>query len=152
MAGVEIRLVGIEQIDAVVKGLPLEINHKLLQEANAKAAQPLVEKQHLFSPVGNTGNLAESMGIVKGPKAFEALGLIDVGPRVGGQYKGNVAHLVERGTKRRQTKSGANRGVMPALHFLERAFEQTKTVVQENINVELARKVYAFMKRTIRNA
>lgn len=152
MPGVQIRLIGVEQIDAVIKGLPLEVNHKVLQEAHARAAEPLVQLQHRLAPVGSTGNLAESIGIVKGPKAYEALGLINVGPRVGGQYKGNVAHLVEKGTKPRQTKSGANRGVMPALHFLERAFEQTKAVVQENINVELARRVYAFMKRSIKNA
>lgn len=149
---VQIRLTGVEQIDNVVKGLPLEINHKVLQEAHARAAKPLVYLQHRLAPVGETGNLAESLGIIKGQRAYEALGLINVGPRVGGQYKGNIAPIVERGTKRRITKSGANRGIMPALHFLERAYEQTKTVVQENISVDLAKRVYAFMKRTIKNA
>lgn len=143
---------GYKEIDAVLAGLDKQINHRVMQAANAEAAKVLVQKEHLLSPVGETGGLAESHGIVK-PSVSRAgsIGEILVGPRRG-KYKGHAAHLVEFGTKNRKNKSGANRGQVTATHYLERAYNSTIGTVQSKIAQFVGAKLYSFMRRTIKNA
>lgn len=65
-------------------------------------------KQRLSSPGGN-GKLLNSFQVrVKRNKA---------GVLTGFNGGGRHSHLVDRGTKKRLTKSGANRGIMPANYF-----------------------------------
>ncbi|MEX3713651.1 HK97 gp10 family phage protein [Cytobacillus horneckiae] len=59
------------------------------------------------APVGPTGNLKASVRA----KYFEGGLSSTVVPR---KPKGSHRHIVSYGTQRRRTKSGANRGVMPA--------------------------------------
>jgi len=148
---VKLRLTGAKEIDAVLKGLPLQLNHKVLQQAHASAAKTTVDTAKLTAPEGPTGNLVDSIGVYKEPfaKATE-LGLIQVGPRRG-RYKGNVGHLVEYGTKQRSLKNGANRGTMPAKPFMEPSWERTKDRVVDSINEMIGKTLLRFMKRTIKN-
>ena len=68
-------------------------------------------KQRLKSSKG-TNNLSNSFRTrVKRNEAGVLTGFMR------GKNGGNHSHLVDRGTKKRQTKSGANRGVMPANYF-----------------------------------
>lgn len=68
-------------------------------------------KQRLKSSRG-TNNLSNSFRTrVKRNEAGVLTGFMR------GKNGGNHSHLVDRGTKKRQTKSGANRGIMPANHF-----------------------------------
>lgn len=113
------------------------------------ASKVLVDAEKLSAPEGPTGNLVDSIGVVK--TSFgraSALGEINVGPRRG-RFKGYAAHLVEYGTGPRAYK-GANRGVMPKKPFALPSWTRTKTRVQESIRVHLGRHVLAFMKRTIK--
>jgi len=149
---VKLRLTGAKEIDAVLKGLPLQLNHKVLQQAHASAAKVTVDTAKLMAPEGPTGNLIDSIGVYKEPfsKAAE-LGLIQAGPRRG-RYKGNAGHLVEYGTKPRSLKkNGANRGVMKAKPFMEPAWERTKDRVMDSINDMIGKTLWRFMRRTIKN-
>jgi hypothetical protein len=149
---VKIRVTGVKEIDAVLKGLPLQVNHKVMQQAHTSASKVLVDTAKLTAPEGPTGKLIDSIGVFKPSYAKSSeLGLIHVGPRRG-RYKGNVAHLVEYGTKPRKLKSnGANRGVMPKKPFMAPSWERTKDNVVSSINKFLGTALWRFMKRTLRN-
>lgn len=147
---VKLRLTGHQDVDRVLRGLPLQVNHKVLQAAHTSAAKVLVDAEKLSAPEGPTGNLVDSIGVIKTPLAKSgALGEINVGPRRG-RYKGHAAHLVEYGTKRRQTKSGANRGVMSKRPFAKTSWERTKDKVQSLIAGHLSRHLLRYMKKTIK--
>jgi HK97 gp10 family phage protein len=148
---VRMRFTGVKEIDQVLKGLPQQLNHKILQQAHTSAAKVLVDTAKLSAPEGPTGNTIDSIGVVKTTfaKATE-LGLIDVGPRRG-RYKGNAAHLIEYGTRKRSLKNGANRGTMPARPFMEPSWNRTKDTVVNSIDRFLGATLYRFMKRTIKN-
>ena len=47
--------------------------------------------------------------------------------------KGAAAHLIDRGTKVRHTKSGANRGMVTGNYFWTRAVNETKDKAQEEL-------------------
>lgn len=150
-----IKVTGINEIDAVLKGLPDQVNNKVMQAANVYAAKPLIEKAKLLAPEGPTGSLVDSIGAIKSPSASstQGVGQIQVGPRRRGGYKGFHGHLVEYGTKTRSTRtSNANRGRMTANPFMEKAFDQTKDEVLKRINDGVGKALYSFMKRTIKNA
>lgn len=146
---VRLKLTGHDDIDKVLKGLPLQLNHKLLQTAHTSAAKALVDAEKLSAPEGPTGNLIDSIGVIKTPmKKANALGEINVGPRRG-RYKGYAAHLVEYGTKKRFYK-GASRGVMPRKPFALPSWLKTKDKVQNSIADHLGKALYRFMRRTIK--
>lgn len=147
---VRLRLTGHKDVDKVLKGLPLQVNHKVLQAAHTSAAKVLVTAQKLSAPEGPTGNLVDSIGVIKTPiKKANALGEIHVGARRG-RYKGHAAHLVEYGTKQRRNKRGANRGRMIARPFAQPSWLKTKDKVMKGINDHLSRHLSNFMRRTIR--
>lgn len=147
----KIRLTGVQEIDAVLKGLPTVINDKLATTAHVKAAKITVDRTKLLAPEGPTGNLVDSIGTIKvGSGSKRALGETHTGPRRKG-YRGFAGHLVEFGTKPRKTKNGANRGKMTAKPFMEPAWEQTKAKVEVAINDELGKALNRFMRKTLRS-
>lgn len=147
-----LKVTGVKEIDAVLAGLDKQINHRVMQAGNAEAAKILVNEEHLLSPVGKTGGLADSHGVVKQSyRNASSVGEILVGPRRG-KYKGHAAHLVNFGTKKRTTSSGANRGQVTGTHYLERSYNNVIGRVREKISVFVGQKLYSFMKRTIKNA
>lgn len=141
-----IKTTGVKEIDAVLKGLKVEVSHKLLQGAHEEAAKPMVDAAHLLSPVGKTGNLAESIGVVKpAVKKVDVVGQVNVGPRRGGGYKGYHAHLVEYGkTNRDGSKSSPN-------PFMHRAFDRTAGVVLNKINEIIGKRMVRLMRRTLKS-
>lgn len=138
---IEVR--GATEILNVIKGLPRQFSDPYLRRVHTRAVLGLVNRIHLLAPVGLTGNLADSIGIVK----TQELGGIAVGPRIGGNYKGFAGHLVEYGTKRRRTRRGANRGVMPAKPFERPAWEQMDSQVEANIAGILEKDVGSYLRR-----
>ena len=140
---------GLKELKASLAGIEKQFSDKLLRKANTKAAEPLVHEMHKRSPVGLTGNTAESIGIVNEKKTKE-LGAIGVGPRRGGNFKGFAGHLNEFGTKIRTTKgSGANRGSMPRKPFVEPSWEAKKDVVLGRVTIELSNEITKYLKRTV---
>lgn len=150
MSGLKIGITGIQEINEVLDGMPRQITDKVLQSAHYSAGRPTVAKAKLLAPEGPTGHLVDSIGIVKDrSRGKRELGLVFIGPRRG-RYKGHAGHLVEFGTVARTTDYGANRGVMPARPFMEPAWEQTKTQVLGDIEFQIGKKLYGFMKKTLR--
>lgn len=147
---------GAKEIDAVLRGLPKQVNHALMGQAIAAAAKPLIEAEKAGAPKGATHNLVNSIGAVKAPfSRANSLGETMIGPRRHGRFKGHVAHLTETGTRQRAVagkgkyRSG-NRGIMRAKPWAEPAYKQTRDLVRSRINDQVGVKLYAFMKRTLR--
>lgn len=142
-------LTGIKEIDSILIGLPLQVDHKVLQAANYEAAKLVVNAAKGLAPEGPTGNLVDSIGTIKPSfSASEFIGETHTGPRRG-RFKGYAGHFPEYGTKKRNYR-GANRGVMPIDKYMEPAFEKTKNPVQLIITESIGKKLYAFMRRIIR--
>lgn len=149
------RVTGAKEVDNVLRGLPLQLTDKILQNSFADAAKPLVQSAKSLAPKGETLNLSNSIGVTKEPAKTlvnRAVGQIQAGPQRKGKYKGYTGHLIEFGTTVRETKSGANRGNVTPNPFMEPAFNQTKGQVESRTNDSIGRKLSAFMKRTIKNA
>lgn len=148
----KLKLVGDRELAAALRGLPGKLSDTEFQKANVKAAQPLVDRMHRLSPVGLTGNLADSIGIVKAGKGNKGeLGMITIGPRRKGGFKGFAGHLNEFGTKKRRTKTtNANRGVMPKQPFVEPAWEQTKDQVLGSIDKQLGAVITNYWNKTVK--
>ncbi len=148
---VKMSVTGVKEIDAVLTGLPLQVTHNILGAAHFAAAKPLIEKEKLLAPEGPEGNLVDSIGAIKTPiKKADSVGEVIVGPRRSRPYKGHHGHLVEFGTKQRKTKKGANRGTMPKKPFALPAFIQTQSLVVAGIADNVGKRLYSFMKRTIK--
>lgn len=148
---VKLSITGVQEIDKVLKGLPLQLSHRVLSQAHAAAAKPLIEKAKLTAPKGKKGKLVESIGSVKLPQRKATIvGEVHAGPRRGRGFKGHIGHLVEYGTKQRSNKRGANRGVMPKKPFMEPSFRATKERIEGLISQEIGKKLLSFMKRTLK--
>jgi HK97 gp10 family phage protein len=141
---------GVKEIDAALKAMTLTLTHKTLGSAHLAAAQPLIKREAQLAPI-REGDLSASIGGVKTPiSKANAIGEVVVGPRRTRQHRGFHGHLVEKGTRRRTNKKGANRGVMPAQPFAEPAFQQTHAQVEQNIAQEVGKSVWRTMKRFIK--
>lgn len=141
---------GVREIDKVLSGMPKELSHRVLQQANTEAAKVLVMKAKSLAPEGPTGRTVDSIGTVKpNIKRADELGVVLTGPRRG-RYGGHAAHLVEYGTVTRKNRRGANRGRMTARPFMRPAYEQTKELIFSDINRIIGKKLYQFMNRTLK--
>ena len=145
-----VSVTGVKEIDSVLKALPAAVSHKVLGAAHLAAAKPLIQRETQLAPI-LSGDLSESIGGEKTPiSRANAVGEVVVGPRRSRQHRGYHGHLVERGTKRRVNKKGANRGVMPAHPFIQPAFDQTHIQVEKNIALEVGKSVWRTMKRYLK--
>jgi HK97 gp10 family phage protein len=152
-----ITVTGVREIDTFLKGLPSKFSHRIVQAANAKAAKPLINAEKMLAPKSE-GDLRDSIGVKKASiKRANAIGEIKVGPLY--RKGGRVAHLIEYGTKQRQTKgkgkykvyrAGANRGRVTPKPFVEPAFNRTKDTVTGSIIDELKKATIAFANRTLK--
>lgn len=144
-----IKMTGFTEIDKVIKQLPHQLNHTILQQIHARAVQPYVKAAYFAAPL-KSGKTAKSIGVIRPSRRISGeVGLIIAGPRRG-RFGGNVAHLSEFGTKRRITRNKANRGVMPRRPFLGPAWDRTNRQVLEGIKVATGRVILNFMRRTIK--
>jgi len=142
-----ISITGIHDIDKVLKGLPLQLQDRILKNAHAEAAKPLISTAKNIVAVGKTGNLKNSIGVERvSMKKTNQIGLVKVGPRRRNGYKGFHGHLIEYS---HFTRDGVNKTTPKP--FMEPAFNQTKGKIETNIKESLGRKLNLFMKRTIKN-
>ena len=147
MSDVKFSVTGVKEIDSLLKRWPVDLSDKVLAQAHTDAAFPLVAAAHLLAPVGKTGNLADSIGVVKiGIKRGGYVGQVAVGPRRGGMYKGYHGHFIEFGkTNRDGTRSTPN-------PFMGPAFDRTKSEVERGIAEAIGRRMMATAKRILKNA
>ena len=159
------RLSGVKEIDAVLKGLPKQLQHRVLVNAHAAAAKPLIRSaQSKINRV--TGRLQDSIGVIKSSTKSSAdrLGMVTVGPRRGGSYKGYHGHLIEFGHWSRPRistvlgfggvklvrKDVGKQKWIEAKPFMKPAFRETVNIVAEDAKTEIAKKLESFMRRTIK--
>lgn len=144
---VKLSLTGQNEIDEILRGLPNQINHRIMGAAHAEAAKPIIPAAQ--SRIKNkTGRLKESIGTEKiSMRKSDQIGLVYVGPRRKRGQKGFHGHLVEFGHR----KGGWNtkKDVKP-YPFMEPAFLQTKDEVTNNIKESVGKKLVSFMKRTMK--
>lgn len=146
---------GIKELDTKLKALPEKVQKKIARAALGQGMTILRKAIIKEAPVGPTGNLKQSIGKrfkrLKKEGYTEAKVGINVGKRKAGMAKMTRAphgHLVALGTQQRQTKSGANRGVMPANDFVKRAtascenavVDKIITVIRKKLDAEVAKK------------
>lgn len=141
---------GLKELVRSLNGIEKQFSDKIIRKVSAISAEPLVHEMHRRSPVGLTGNLADSIGIVN----EKQLGGVAVGPRRKGGFKGFAGHLVEYGTKKRRTtggifSGGANRGVMPKKPFVEPSWDSRKDEVQERLVKNYGEHIAKYLKRTV---
>lgn len=159
---INVKVTGVDEIDSVLKVLPLALTDSILQQAGSNAGKILVNKAKLLAPEGPTGYLIDSIGVVKGRfnqvvSLQRDIGAVTIGPRRG-RYKGYAAHLVEYGTRKRQTKGRgkkriirkANRGTMPRKPFMKPAFDATIGQMQQSYNAFVSRRIIQVMRKKLK--
>lgn len=143
---VRLSVTGIAEVDALIKGLPNQVNHRIMGAAHLDAAKPLIDVASNIVRV-RTGRLKQSIGGVRlSQRKTNEVGMVHVGPRrKKGRYYGNHGHLLEYGHASRGRKSR----VKP-YPFMRPAFNQTQIEVQRRITDSVQKKLMSFMKRTIK--
>lgn len=138
---------GADKLQRIFRRMPELFTDNKLRAVHRRAVTPLISRIHRLTPVGKTGNLADSVGT---ENVKTDLGGIHVGYRRKGGFKGFAGHLIEFGTKPRFTKkSFAYRGQMKANPVVEPSFDQTADQVEKNIVKEEAAEVTKFLKRNV---
>lgn len=139
MSNFEIKaeLTGVNEYLSGIRDLRSAGIKRVLRGGMRKVASVMNKSAKALETRIRTGQLKRSLGVkVRVYPSGVALGIVE--PRAGfripfsGGHRNFVslrfinprkyAHLVERGTKERHTKSGASRGAMPPAPFLEPAF------------------------------
>jgi len=157
---------GVKELDAMMRGLPSQVQHRILTAIHKKAAEPLVGAAQSLAPF-KKGLLKKSIGAVSGGSIQRTgeIGLVTVGPRRKGGYEGFHGHLIERGhkvvvggslpgNKSKTGRDGKGRvvGFAPAIPFMEPAFKATKGIVVSRIQTEFAGVLWRYMKRTLKKS
>ena len=149
----QLQLIDIDKIYAALDGLENVEKDRVVRTGIRKGATILKRagEANITSRVGrySKGSLLKSItirnkrnklgslvGFIRSTKWF---GLEDL---EGVKIAGNHAHLVDMGTAQRKTKSGANRGRMPANHFWtdainankEKALNEITNAIEKAIN------------------
>lgn len=141
---VKISVTGLKEIDEVIKGLPLQLQDRVLKTAHADAARVGVDAAKAIVPVGKTGNLKNSIGIERvNMKRTDEVGLVQYGPRR--RNKGFHGHLIEYG---KTNRDGTRTTGFP---FMAISFAQTKGLIESRIADSIGKKLASFMKRTLKN-
>lgn len=120
MADVQVE-VHAEELLVQLKILQDLVNRKEITDAERKAAKMMMERGRdrlIATLIGNSDHLVDSFTYRMRKGKFT--GVLVGFKRPGG----NVAHLVDRGTKVRKTKTGANRGKIKGSKFWTDTKEQ----------------------------
>lgn len=106
-----------QAVEYLIRNLEKFEQNKALREGLSGAAK-------IFYTLGRRNLLSSSTGIKSGALLSSITSRVRVNRKTGEptvvgfeRPRGNLAHLVDLGTKPRYTKSGAYRGIMPANYF-----------------------------------
>lgn len=132
--------------------LPKSLAAASIGAAVKRAMKPAQEELRRATPVGPTGNLRRGVAAKakRYPKTGSAAAVVgykkpgSAKPPKAGTTRRNKASdktyhqfLVEYGSKQRFTKSGANRGRMPAMHPIEQASRASESQVKGLLESEM---------------
>jgi hypothetical protein len=151
-ASVVIETYGFEGLEKTFKNFQYKDKRAIFLNAFRKATRPTVEMAKRNAPIGKTGNLNKSIGVV--PIADD-IG-IWVGARVIGGYRGFHGHLLEEGTGLRSytTKKGnthrTGRMSQNASYskFFQKAVEATEDQVMDTVKTEWYNAIARMIVRT----
>lgn len=130
------------KLNKQLEDLPRDISRKILTGALRKAARPIAKECRATAPVGPTGNLRNSFKVRVIParilrRRFKVAGVYITSRASHAPH----AHLVEKGTGPRYTRSGRYTGIMPANPFMARAaaklFPSSLVIIQNEIRVRI---------------
>lgn len=147
--GVKLKLEieGLKELGQKLETLPAKVAKKIMRPAIRKASKPLAAECKATAPVGPTGNLKASFKVramkMRGRRRKNSVGIVITSP---GSGKAPHAHLVEKGTKPRRTKSGKSTGTMPENPFMQRTAEKTFPTVVQIFTSELATRLAGVMR------
>ena len=137
---------GVAELDKCLKGMTKVLQDNLLKNAHTIASKPMVDSAKALVPVGETGNLKKSIGIerVSVSQAGE-IGVIRIGPRRRGGFKGYHGHLIEYG----KTNPGGRSRTKP-YPFMEMAYNARRTEVEKNISFYVGKKIAEHIVRNVK--
>lgn len=157
---VRISFTGITEVDNLLKGLPKQVNHRIMGAAHADAAKPLIDAAKSIvakrEKITATGRLENSIGTVKlSKRKTNEIGMVHVGPvRKKGRYFGYHGHLVEFGHRLVSSKRTGKKvlGIVKPYPFMRPAFNQKQNEVTKKILTSVETKLRNYMRRSVRNA
>ena len=145
-----IELHGADELGAALLELPRGLRNTTLRRAINKAGRVMVPPLRRATPKSRkgsksskatpSGTLRKSTGIVLRKYKGGMIQAAYIGHR---WPKGAAAHLVEKGTKVRKTKRGANRGAMPGHPFFNPVYKANRTRMHRTMREELAKGIEA---------
>jgi HK97 gp10 family phage protein len=143
---------GFEALEKTFDNFAHKDKRNIFMAAYRKATKPMVDKSRANAPMGRTGNLKRSMGMVP---MRDQIG-VWVGARVTGGSKGFHAHLAENGTVERfyTTKKGVRHetGKMNPnagyARFFQRAFDETEKQAVDTVTEEWHKAIERFIVRS----
>ena len=86
------------------------------------------------------GNLKSSFKVLLKKKDLKGYGAFK-------RPQGNIAHIIDRGTQKRSTKKGANRGMVKGNYFWTNAVKDKKEKAQQELMDSVIKSVENIMKR-----
>lgn len=112
---------GAEELEKALQQLPYKFRKSIAKKAIRAGANVLLQKAREYVPVGPTGNLKKSLGLVARSRA-QGDAVISVATRITKGFKGYHAHLLEFGTVK-----------MPAQPFLRPALDSSSPAVIKRV-------------------
>jgi hypothetical protein len=93
MSDFNVDLLGDEELRNIFRNMEYSVQHKFLKKVVRDSAKPMVKEIRANTPRGATGNLYRAIGTKDGKSKRSAV--VFVGPRMGGQYRGFIANILE---------------------------------------------------------
>lgn len=135
---IKIQVLGIEEMDYILKNLPRRLNRKLMISTFRKAAKPLIKaaKGKVKVNSDDSGTLRKSIG-GRPDRYNKSEPVLIVGPRVARtKHKAWYAHFIEFGTQRKEARP-----------FMRPAYDTTHNEVTELIAKELSGVIVKYFKK-----
>ena len=136
LVSVKMELKNDRALELALKSLGPKLETRVMARALKAGAGETLKAAKRLAPRGKTGNLRKSLAVSRGRRVrrYGRRLVAVVGPA---WPEGAHGHLIERGTRRRRTKTGADRGIMPARPFLEPAYDATKTAAVAKVKQKI---------------
>lgn len=134
---------GLDELKALYEQLPARAQQRVLRPAFRAAMRQIVLSLRQFAqPHSRRVARAATIASARPDGAegeFGSAFWIGFRRKAGGG--GRLAHLVDKGTARRRTRSGANRGAMPATPFFQAAIRAALASASLTLSVAWAQKL-----------
>lgn len=145
MKGISLEIVGLERLKDALKDVTPRVANNILRGYIADHARILRSRLRSTAPVGPTGNLKKSIFMRMRRSRGDT-----IGAEVYTKGQGYHWHLVEYGTKKRETKAGANRGAARPKPFVRRALSMTRKDFDREMEAKFVKRLKATLERELK--